>query len=253
MEFISCLPLVTPTSRPQLQNALTTFREKVTGISTPELPNGIPEKAIRPLGTLHLTLGVMSLLSQERIDSSLRLLRELNLKDLLSTPSPTLPHDANQANHSSGQSISKDKTIESDGREVKPLKVSLRGLESMHTPSKTSILYAPPTDDDRLYPFCQRLKNIFTEEEFLAEENRPLKLHATIVNTVYVPGVTGSGGHGKRKAKLTIDAREIMEDFEEFEWASNVRIEKVAICKMGAQKNEEGEEEYVVEGEVEMP
>ncbi len=123
----------------------------------------------------------------------------------------------------------------------------------MHTPSKTSILYASPTDDDRLYPFCQRLKNIFTEGEFLVEENRPLKLHATIVNTVYVPGVRGSGGHGKRKAKLTIDAREILEDFEEFEWASNVRIEKVAICKMGAQKNEEGEDEYVVEGEVEMP
>jgi activating signal cointegrator complex subunit 1 len=32
-----------------------------------------------------------------------------------------------------------------------------------------------------------------------------------------------------------------------------VRIEKVAIFKMGAQKNDEGEEEYVVEGEVEMP
>jgi activating signal cointegrator complex subunit 1 len=82
----------------------------------------------------------MSLLSQERIDSSLKLLRELNLKDLLSTPSPTLSQDANQANNSSGQSTSKDKMIESDGREVKPLKVSLRGLESMHTPSKTSVL-----------------------------------------------------------------------------------------------------------------
>jgi activating signal cointegrator complex subunit 1 len=195
----------------------------------------------------------MSLLSEERIDSSLKLLRELNLKDLLSTPSPTLSQDANQANNSSGQSTSKDKMIESDGREVKPLKVSLRGLESMHTPSKTSVLYASPTGDERLYPFCQGLKNIFTEGEFLVDENRPLKLHATIVNTVYVPGVRGSGGHGKRKAKLTIDAREILEDFEEFEWASNVRIEKVAIFKMGAQKNDEGEEEYVVEGEVEMP
>ncbi len=195
----------------------------------------------------------MSLLSQERIDSSLKLLRELNLKDLLQTPTPTLPKDANQSNNSSGQSILKDKVIESDGGKVKPLKVSLRGLESMHTLSKTSILYASPADDDRLYPFCQRLKTIFTEGEFLVEENRPLKLHTTIINTVYVPGVKGGSGHGKRKAKLTIDAREILEDFEEFEWASNVRIEKVAICKMGAQKNEDGEEEYLVVGEVEMP
>jgi activating signal cointegrator complex subunit 1 len=132
------------------------------------------------------------------------------------------------------------------------LQVTLKGLESMHT-SKTSILYSAPADDDRLYPFCQKLKDIFTEAEFILVENRPLKLHATIVNTVYVPGVRGKGGHGRSKAKLNFDAREILEDFEDFEWMMNVRIEKVAICKMGAKKNEDGEEEYVVEGEVEMP
>jgi hypothetical protein len=140
-----------------------------------------------------------------------------------------------------------------DTKDVEPLKVTLRGLESMHTPSKTSILYSSPTGDDRLYPFCQKLKDLFTEAGFILEENRPLKLHATIVNTVYVPGARGKGGHRKSKAKLTLDAREILEDYEDFEWMSNVELTKLAICKMGAQKNGAGEEEYVVEGEVEMP
>jgi activating signal cointegrator complex subunit 1 len=34
---------------------------------------------------------------------------------------------------------------------------------------------------------------------------------------------------------------------------SNVRIEKVAICRMGAVKGEDGEEAYGVEGSVDMP
>ncbi|KAN0113020.1 Protein kinase A anchor protein, nuclear localization signal domain containing protein [Hyaloscypha variabilis] len=248
-----CLPLITSTSRPQLQNSLATFRDKVTGISTPELPNGVPEKAIRPLGTLHLTLGVMSLLSQERIDNSLKHLRSLNLKELLSCASPKPLKTSDVAEDSTGQPQSKDKAIAFDTKDVEPLKVTLRGLESMHTPSNTSILYSSPTSDDRLYPFCQKLKDLFTEAGFILEENRPLKLHATIVNTVYVPGARGKGGHGKSKAKLTLDAREILEDYEDFEWMSNVELTKLAICKMGAQKNGAGEEEYVVEGEVEMP
>jgi activating signal cointegrator complex subunit 1 len=189
----------------------------------------------------------MSLLSQERIDSSLKLLRELNLKELLSSSNP------DETSNPVAQSISKAKAIANDSEEAKPLQVTLKGLESMHTSSKTSILYSAPADDDRLYPFCQKLKDIFTEAEFILVENRPLKLHATIVNTVYVPGVRGKGGHGRSKAKLNFDAREILEDFEDFEWMMNVRIEKVALCKMGAKKNEDGEEEYVVEGEVEMP
>ena len=252
--FSSCLPLVTPTSRSQLQTSLATFRDKVTGVPTPELPNGIPEKAIRPLGTLHLTLGVMSLLSQESINGSLKLLSELNLRDLLSSASSKSIVDSDDAGNSTSQGISKGKTTSIDTERVKPLKVTLRGLESMHTPSKTSILYSSPVGDDRLYPFCKKLKDIFTEAGFIVEENRPLKLHATIVNTVYLPGVRGKGGgHGKSKAKLTLDAREILEEFEEFEWMTNVRVKKLVICKMGAQKNDDGEEEYVVEGEVGMP
>lgn len=232
-----------------LQESLYSFRARVTRISTPELPNGIPEKAIRPLGTLHLTLGVMSLLSQERIDGSLNLLKDLKLQDLLASSSP---RGLNEASNLASQSRSKYETTENDeDKEVKPLLVSLKGLESMHTPSKTSILYSSPSGDDRLYPFCEKLKNTFTEAGFLVDEDRLLKLHATILNTVYT-GARGPGGHGKRKAKLTLDARDILDDFEDFEWMTNVRIEKVAICRMGAQKNDDGEEEYVVEGEVEL-
>jgi activating signal cointegrator complex subunit 1 len=76
------------------------------------------------------------------------------------------------------------------------------------------------------------------------------------LNTVYVPGVRardGKGGHGRNKARLTIDATEIIEDWADREWMSQVKIEKVAICRMGAKTTDDGGEEYVVEEEVELP
>jgi len=85
------------------------------------------------------------------------------------------------------------------------------------------------------------------------------------VNTVYVPGVRersggqAGAGHGKQKAKMTIDAREVLERYEETVWMEECKVEKVAIFRMGARKvrdkegRETGEEVYVVEGEVEFP
>jgi activating signal cointegrator complex subunit 1 len=243
-----CIPLVTPTSRLQLQKSLQAFCSDVKDDRTPENPNGIPEKAIRPLGTLHLTLGVMSLLTPERIDGALALLRSLDIPSLISLPStaPALTPGAKEPKPA-----------------PQPLKITLRGLQSMHPPSKTSVLYSSPSDpDSRLYTFCSALRAAFSD--FLAPDGRPLLLHATIVNTVYVPGVKERSGrpgarHGKQTARMTIDAREVLERYEETVWMEDCMVEKVAVCRMGARRvrdaegRETGEEEYVVEGEVEIP
>ncbi|KAJ5054158.1 uncharacterized protein L3040_000440 [Drepanopeziza brunnea f. sp. 'multigermtubi'] len=76
-----CIPLVTAASKPQLQSALSAFTSKASSPNDPLAR--IPEKAIRPLGTLHLTLGVMSLLTPERIEAALAVLRTLNLQEIL--------------------------------------------------------------------------------------------------------------------------------------------------------------------------
>lgn len=189
----------------------------------------------------------MSLLTQERVDSALKVLKELNISEILSTmrlEKPEVPSTLKE------DSESKVKMADS-----KSLSITLQGLASMHSPSKTSIIYSSPVDPDgRLYSFAHKLRDIFMGAELLIEDNRSLLLHATIVNTVYVPGVRGKGsGHGNSKAKLTLDATELLEDYEGFVWMEGVRLEKVAICRMGAKKNEAGDEEYVVEGEVNMP
>lgn len=55
---------------------------------------------------------------------------------------------------------------------------------------------------------------------------------------------------------MTIDAREILERYEEYTWMEDVKVEKVAICKMGAKKEMvDGvvvDEAYEVEEDVEF-
>ncbi|KAI4161758.1 MAG: hypothetical protein LQ342_004590 [Letrouitia transgressa] len=218
-------------------------------------------KAIRPLGTIHLTLGVMSLASDDRIKAAI---------DLLNSLSPPPPP---------------------------AFTISLRGLHAMRQAKWTSSLYAVPKDDEEgtLYSFCEKLRERFAEEGFVVPETRPLRLHATVLNTLYAPKVdvklrargNGSGsdvedekvereevvGEGRlegeqskledgkalvdagevgqegetkpearkrrRKWPLKFDARELVKKYENFEWVKESRIEKVAICEMGAMRVED--------------
>ncbi|KAK3954653.1 hypothetical protein QBC32DRAFT_76322 [Pseudoneurospora amorphoporcata] len=151
------------------------------------------------------------------------------------------------------------KNTDDKGEEEEGLKITLRGLHAMQPPSKAAVLYAPPVDPlGHLQRFCEKVKDVFVQKGLMMEEGgRPLLLHATVVNTIYVKGGRGQqqaggnrgggggggkkghhshrgGGHGKER--LTIDAREILERYEEYTWMEDVKVEQVAICKMGAKK-----------------
>jgi activating signal cointegrator complex subunit 1 len=90
---------------------------------------------------------------------------------------------------------------------------------------------------------CVLLRNSFEKKGYLVPDDRPLKLHATIVNTIYAKAGHKGGGN------LRIDAQDLLEEWKDFVWAKDFPIEKLAICKMGAKKitNANGEivgEEY---------
>jgi len=119
----------------------------------------------------------------------------------------------------------------------------------MHAPEKTSILYIEPHDSsERLYPLCLALQDVFRREDLLIPDDRKLKLHATIVNTIYAKGRRAQGHGLKADAPLKIDARALLNKYEDFVFAENVVLDRVAICEMGAKKRiENGEvvgEEY---------
>ena len=238
-----CLPLINASSRAPVHSSLRNFASYVA--STEDLQTSIPSSAIRPLGTIHLTLGVMSLRTQERIDAATAFLRSLDLYDMLLTMSS--PVEKPQTSVPQPVAVSPPRSVPIRLSEVSPLKVTLEGLHPMQSSEKTSILYASPNDStSRLHPFCLALRQAFTAAGFLLDETRPLLLHATIVNTIYAKDRQlrdKGGGNGKnRKGAHAFDAREIIERHEGFKWAEDIKIEKVSICETGAKKVYENEQ-----------
>ncbi|KAF5667609.1 hypothetical protein FHETE_5667 [Fusarium heterosporum] len=212
-----CIPL----AGPQLTRSMAAFRTEVTNPAS----FGVPPGAVRPVGTMHLTLGVMSL-KDEGIEQAKELLRSLKLSELL-------------ASARTGTSMTGER-----------LCITLKGLHAIQTPAKTSVLYAAPVDTEGiLYKFCEQIKTTFQEAGLMAKEDRPLLLHATVVNTIYV-----KDNHGRRRRdKLTLDARDMVGHYDDYVWLEDMPLDKVTLCRMGAKKIEGTDDEaYEVEAEVEF-
>ncbi|KAI1093761.1 kinase A anchor protein [Rostrohypoxylon terebratum] len=233
-----CLPLVTRASRHQLAASLSNFSADVTSPDS----FAIPEQAIRPLGTLHLTIGVMSFPKDEGLEKAVALLKTLAPRSILAGVK------AASASSATADSVGGADGIEPSGSPPPLLPLTLRGLHPMQSASKTSVLYASPSDTEgTLQRFCEKLRSTFQEAGLMAMENRPLLLHATILNTIYVKGRKKG-----RKEKLLIDASGILDRYDDYVWMENVPVEKIAICKMGAKKQEDGDEAYEVEAEIDL-
>jgi activating signal cointegrator complex subunit 1 len=297
-----CLPLISDSTRPQIAEGLARFQKDVEEL-TP-----VPVKAVRPVGTLHLTLGVMSL-STEQLREAMQYLQELDGRKLLhgittqiiaenATDSTAVAEGFGTVSNPSHADISPLSTPDPDR-----LSIDLTRLVPMHTPSQTSILYAEPCDKSgRLQRFAESLRSGFEEKGLIVHDDRALRLHATVLNTVYAKpkgkararskgpprtktasvsdgagigadadadvdagavatnrgndGETdkddGKTGHGPNaKNWMRFDATELIERYKDFVWAEDVQINRVQICKMGAQKifreGEEGVREIVDE------
>jgi activating signal cointegrator complex subunit 1 len=231
-----CIPLVNGASRQQLISSLTSFAADITS------PNsyGVPAGAVRPVGTLHLTLGVMHLSQRETLEKAVEVLNTLDPRKMLASINPPGP-----------TSVGKPKESKEPARLPPPrLSVTLKGLHSMHDASKATILYSPPVDGHGvLQKFCEKIRAAFQEAGLILDENRPLLLHATILNTVYV---RGGRQHGNKRERLTIDARGMLDRYDDHVWMENVPVQKIAICRMGAKKLHTGDEAYEVEAEVNL-
>jgi activating signal cointegrator complex subunit 1 len=204
-----CLPLVNPISQPQLEASVGKFKERVCSVTPIKTLRGVESAeesnvstlhpdAIRPLGSLHLTLGVMSL-DEAKLAQATTLLETLDMDNLLRESTSTQASQLNTTDTSTLSPGSAPPTLLTTDQSTTTavtsgpipfsLKISLEGLEPMQSPTKTSILYVHPHDStNRLQPLCQALRRIFTQAGLLVSDTRPLKLHATIVNTIYIKG-----------------------------------------------------------------
>jgi activating signal cointegrator complex subunit 1 len=272
-----CLPLVNTKSQPQLEESLAAFktahlaeRGPATQSSSKEGDTfrlGLPSAAFRPLGTIHLTLGVMSLTSKERLDQALAFFQSLDLADVMNEAERVTAHTPQNS------------TLQLSS----PLTISLESLHALPQGKSATILHASPVDPTgRLLPFCVKLRDKFIEAGFIQNElerrpagrqnnprfvqdslqasgsttvssdasinqqesqnsseppdvsknpdpsipvitrepkPRPLLLHATLVNTIYVNGRRGQNKdtNGKYPPKrLTFDARNLISQYRNY-------------------------------------
>ncbi|KAH7561823.1 hypothetical protein BM1_02927 [Bipolaris maydis] len=185
-----CLPLVTDASRPQLQEGLNQFKKDL------ESDSPVPTKAVRPVGTLHLTLGVMSLDAKE-LEKAKQYLQDLDVHALLRDIS-----HRRIAEKAAEDGIIGENLVPAAMPDTDALTINLEALVPMQTPNRTSILYAEPQDPTlRLPLFASALRQQFTEAGLLVADTRPLKLHATIMNTIYAKPKRGRGRSKPSKFK----------------------------------------------------
>ena len=146
-----------------------------------------------------------------------------------------------------------------------PLTINLHGLGTFPSAKKARVFYAPPQDaSDRLLPFANAIRQRFKDAGFVTEA-RPLTLHATVANLRYASKARKgrSGRAARARGRDTVDARSLIERFsgaddgrteqgvegaaaavepqqrDSFVFAKDIVIDRVRICKMGAERSED--------------
>ena len=150
-------------------------------------------------------------------------------------------------------------------RRQPPLTIDLHGLGTFPSAKKARVFYSPPKDvSERILPFANAIRQRFRDAGFVTEA-RPLTLHATVANLRYASKARkGRGGRAARAwEKDTVDARSLIACFngvengrteqdregaataenlrpgDSFVFAKDIVIDRVRICKMGAETSED--------------
>ncbi|KAI1612096.1 hypothetical protein EDD36DRAFT_419950 [Exophiala viscosa] len=144
------------------------------------------------------------------------------------------------------------------------ISVTLSGLGTFPKPSSSRVFFANPHDStSRLQTFGELIQQRF-KDAGLVTESRPLVLHATVANMIYAKQWNKQRRKGGKKDSGTVDARDLLKYFNdgraardrdevrsehgtdagvgpgsEYIWAKDILIDRIRICKMGAEKSED--------------
>ena len=174
------LSLVTPASRPRLQAALEAFRDTARNDKELNIPEAVAKHAIRPVDTLHLTLCTFSLSDKEpeKLQEVISHLKEIDLKKLWQEAYASKHQESVSTGDSTQSSQSQTETSSKapltpqaqDAHDSQrhqphhnpPLRITLKGMSTMRSPSSTTVVYAPPEDQTgTLQSFCESIREDF--------------------------------------------------------------------------------------------
>lgn len=192
----------------------------------------VPPGAIRPVGTIHFTLGVMHLPTPSDVERAVAFMQSLDLAALAPGGPASQP----------------------------PLTIDLVNLKPLPSSPKATVLFIEPAagaSRDRLQRLAQEVKDAFVKAEptpLMMEEKKgreEVLLHATVVNTIYAR----KGGKNRMgREKVSMDVRgligrgegeemggqergaKVERSWGDMVWAKGVELGRLCICEMGAKK-----------------
>lgn len=199
----------------------------------------LPPVVTRAAGTWHLTLGVMNLVEESRMQKALEILHDLDLQGCLRNAEngPPAGHKlarrwrddeteeaAASANAGTGEEAGSDlaesEVLDKQGEQpLQPITIALTGLGGFPSLKKARVLWAHPREQvnsvdsaerptlgasERLYNFALHLIQPFRDAGLITE-TRALALHATVSNMRFAKNRGRTSSYNSDK----VDARKI--------------------------------------------
>ncbi|KAI8086115.1 AKAP7 2'5' RNA ligase-like domain-containing protein [Halteromyces radiatus] len=176
---------------------------------------GLDKDMLIPSGKLHITLGVFKLLSPSDVENTLQFLKD----EIVNVVRDFMDQE-------------------------KVLSVRLRRLAIMQdNPQKTQVLYIQVQDETKnkiLDKLCDTIRNKMLDAGYMQKENRPLKIHVTLIKTK-----PKKSEDGQEEERPTFDAQPILKSHGDLDLGV-VHLDKLHLMKMSTTIIDE----YISEGSI---
>lgn len=242
-----CIPIATPHSMPQLEQTLHRFK---IDPSTSKIPSG----SYRPLQTLHIPIEVFSLPTAGRIAAACHHLRSLDIDGLLRKQ----PEGASRSKRGVREVQQKVPPVNQGSHPYAsavdsispPFTVTLRGVRCRSSEEPASQLFSrflktPYIDStSRLGPLLDHIRRYFHVAGFQVPGLIPEYYgyitfldtqHASSRPKTVVPHYKQANRIGRALSPL-LETKDIIQKFENFVFAEDIRLERLSLCELGLQK-----------------
>ena len=240
MTHFLCFPLLDQYSRPVLRESLGQLRRDSKSV--------ISESAFRPLGTLHISLGVLALSHPRQFAYAKEFLSGLNIREMLKTG---MVYSDKGIQLGQGPMSTKEHIhMGSSHGELQPLTVTLSSLHSPDPDAAAHRLSISAIDiSGRLGPLWAAAKRVCgwadhsnpkpghegfkTTREAAASSVFSIQVVSVPSHrTDYIPSRIQPGKFHKKPGPM-FDARKLIEQYENKVWAKDVRIGRLSVCRLG--------------------
>ncbi len=197
----------------------------------------------------------MSLLSPDRVEAASKFLRELDVNAMLNA----IDSPSRQGVYQLGKLVSEQASLSrrsSPGSiyisEFSSLQVTISSLvlPRNRDPSMGALWLNAISHDStsRIQPFAQTLFQSFTAAGFLVAGQGPPTLSLCIIDMLrvktqitYRNSLASQALGYDPKFSRRLDARKLIEKYKDYEWAADIRLEKLSICERGHEDINQGD------------